>query len=89
MVSINCAEDQQFLEGLMSGRDSYYIGFTDVSKEGTFYWSDGSKGSFTKWLSTEPNDAGGKEDCTHFYIGKGWNDLPCDTAIEHYFACEM
>ena len=35
----------------------------------------------------EPNDAGGNEDCAHFWGAGGlWNDIPC--GFELGFLCE-
>lgn len=90
LVSINCAADQKFLDSLMAGRGSYYIGFTDAGVEGTFRWSDGSDGSFTNWHPKEPNNNGGSEDCAIAIPGSGWNDLPCVPKYSlNYFPCEM
>ncbi|XP_062507025.1 macrophage mannose receptor 1-like [Corticium candelabrum] len=89
LVSVNCEEDQRFLDSFMSRRSWYYIGFTDVRVEGTFRWSDGSTSTYTKWLANEPNNAGSNEDCTGAVIGRGWNDVKCHHQYRHYYACEM
>ena len=89
LVSVNCEEDQKFLDSFMTGRSWYYIGFTDASGEGTFRWSDGSTSTYTKWLANEPNNAGSNEDCAVAHIGKGWNDVPCHNKYRHYYACEI
>ena len=89
LVSVNCEEDQKFLDSFMTGRGWYYIGFTDASVEGTFRWSDGSTSTYTKWLANEPNNAESNEDCTVALIGRGWNDIKCHHQYRHYYACEM
>ena len=90
LVSVNCEEDQKFLNSFMAGRKPYPIGFTDASKEGTFRWSDGSTSTYTKWVVNEPNNKGSNEDCTDDTINMGWNDIPCSHKFNHhYFPCEM
>jgi hypothetical protein len=60
---------------------AWWIGFNDVSSEGSWVWSDGSSVTYTHWNSGEPNDSGG-EDCADTNSGTsgGWNDLNCSTS---------
>ena len=89
LISVNCEEDQRFLDSFMTRRNMYYIGFTDASVEGTFRWSDGTTSTYTKWFANEPDNGGSNEDCTAAYIGRGWSDIKCHHQYLHYFACEM
>lgn len=62
-------------------------------QEGKFIW-DATGGvvssGYTNWVSGEPNDAGGNEDCIHIGVyaeyGKAWNDLICGKLL--YAICE-
>ena len=59
-----------------------------------FQWIDGSTGTFRKWNTGEPNNAGGAEDCVNtrsaLFI---WNDRNCDWKGPGYIckakACEF
>jgi gliding motility-associated-like protein len=55
-----------------------WIGFNDEAQEGNFIWYDQSQIVYTNWASSEPNNAGGDEDCTQIYPDGRWNDLPCN-----------
>ncbi len=60
----------------------YWIGLSDVAREGRFRWVDGSEMRYEHWDEGEPNDAGGGEDCVHFYGHNGrWNDIPCEAEL--------
>ncbi|GCB75918.1 hypothetical protein scyTo_0019821, partial [Scyliorhinus torazame] len=47
-----------------------WIGFSDLYKEGTFLWTDGSSSGFTKWRTGEPNNLNKTENCVHVWSGK-------------------
>jgi hypothetical protein len=76
LVSINDADEQAFVNGLLSG--STWIGFTD---EGTSVWAwiSGDAVTYTNWSTYEPN-GGTNENCgvSEQAWGGLWNDLPCD-----------
>jgi len=66
----------------------YWIGLSDRDEEGAFVWVDGTELDFEDWHEGEPNDAGGGEDCAHYWGASGhWNDLPCAHRIG--FVCEQ
>ena len=43
--------------------------------------------TYTSWISGEPNDAGGTEDCVQVQAERGWNDIPC-TSTQPYVCSE-
>ena len=64
-----------------------------------FYTVRGVEPSYTNWLTGEPNDSGGNEDCVEMVFkspflkngsegGGKWNDLPCNGFPRH-FVCQM
>ena len=60
---------------------SIWIGLNDISKEGNYQWIDGSGGiaSYSNWISGEPNNANGAQNCMVLwsgYQGK-WGDIEC------------
>ncbi len=66
----------------------WWMGFNDISSEGSWVWEDGSAVSYTNWHSGEPNDSGG-EDCgqiNRFHPDVTWNDEPCSSSF--YYICE-
>ena len=90
LATIDDASEDSWLD---STADSYstlkwWFGLNDISREGTFVWSDGSTSTYTNWKSGEPNNAGGNEDCAQInrYTDGTWNDEPCSSAF--YFICE-
>ena len=79
-----------FLSALISATTTWWIGISDSIDEGTFrYQSNGEPVPFAHysdvqfhngmdpWLSKEPNNGNGNEDCVVMDDGK-WNDVPCD-----------
>lgn len=61
-------------------QQSYWIGAADF-KETEWTWViDLSKLGYSNWNSGQPNNAGGNEDCAHFYkpFNYEWNDMPCN-----------
>jgi uncharacterized protein YegL len=87
LASCHSKEENDFLVKRLS---SQWLGLTDVANEGTFVWTDGTKLDFTNWGVGEPNDHGGKEDCTHTGLNKDkphlWNDIDCER--KYAFHCK-
>ena len=63
-----------------------WIGYNDISSEGTWQWSDGTSNDYNvSWNSGEPNDYGG-EDCATFraVASISLNDAPCSTEYSQF-----
>ncbi|XP_040146477.2 CD209 antigen-like protein C [Ictidomys tridecemlineatus] len=87
LVIINSDEEQSFLQLTTKKRGHTWMGLSDLNKEATWHWVDGSPLSlrFMKyWNPTEPNNLG-QEDCAEF-DGDGWNDAKCD--ISKFWVCK-
>ena len=72
-----------------SGVDRAYIGLNDRSQEGKYVWNNGQEACYTNWMSGEPNDHNGAEDCVEALKINGkyvWNDIPCNW--HRYYVCE-
>ncbi|XP_064081675.1 CD209 antigen-like isoform X2 [Macrobrachium nipponense] len=87
-VQISSFAEWDFVSGLIE--EKTWLGLNDQDEEGTFRWSsDKSLPQYNKWMSGEPNDYYGDEDCviSHPYYDNHWNDINCDS--EYKFACEV
>ena len=56
LVSINDAAEQKWIVGIF-GSAPYWIGLTDVEKEGEWSWENGEPVNYTNWAPNEPQDA--------------------------------
>ncbi|XP_052401359.1 ladderlectin-like [Carassius gibelio] len=76
-----------FLRKCASGMPRTWIGAHDAIKNNVWFWSDGSKFDYSDWLTGEPNEYGGKENCVELAYGaeQRWNDLDCATPLN--FIC--
>ncbi|XP_012373228.1 CD209 antigen [Octodon degus] len=88
LVIVESADEQSFLQLTSKSKGHTWMGLSDLNKESTWHWVDGSPLllSFMKyWNPSEPNNLG-EEDCAEF-DGDGWNDARCD--ISKYFICKQ
>ncbi|XP_014898347.1 lactose-binding lectin l-2-like [Poecilia latipinna] len=92
LVSIHSLEEENFVKRLIRNiaqvDNIYWIGLSDIHKDGTYFWSDGSRFNFSFWNAGEPNNNGGSEPCVHSNVGsaKGWNDTLC--RLKYSFVCK-
>ncbi|XP_051784470.1 C-type lectin domain family 3 member A-like [Erpetoichthys calabaricus] len=87
LVIIESMEEENFLEdkaNILTGENyGYWIGLTDLEKEGQFVWVDSRPldPKYRFWERTEPN-GGQKENCVQMWLisqWKRWHDFPCVT----------
>lgn len=85
LAIINSRAENDYVQGQINlrGQGASWLGADDLSEEGTFRWSDGTKvvDGYQQWQDGEPNDYFGGEDCTEMYDSGTWNDLPCDYGL--------
>ena len=80
LVSINDEAEQKWLSGIF-GRRPYWIGLTDLAKEGEWGWTSGEPVTYTNWAPYEPMDADrGEED--YVFMGHSLNGEWSDVGTE-------
>ncbi|XP_074468878.1 ladderlectin-like [Sebastes fasciatus] len=83
LVSIHSLNEENFVKSLIKNFDHTegrtWIGLSDIHKEGTWMWSDGSAVDFVFWSTREPNNHKRREHCVHKNNDnvQRWNDVPC------------
>ncbi|XP_035039049.1 lactose-binding lectin l-2-like [Hippoglossus stenolepis] len=83
LVSIHSLDEHNFVKTMIKNFDhaegKTWIGLSDLHKEGSWMWSDGSAMDFTFWFSGEPNNNEGREHCCYNNISDDtkWNDGYC------------
>ncbi|XP_062590373.1 galactose-specific lectin nattectin-like, partial [Saccostrea cucullata] len=83
------AESLQLLSiiGRLTAQD-FWIGLNDREKEGDWQWSDGTPLDYKKWLTSQPDNWQGYENCaTYRRTNRGFNDLFCVTKLP--FICKV
>ncbi|XP_059205971.1 lactose-binding lectin l-2-like [Centropristis striata] len=89
LVSLHSLDEQNFVKSLIKNFDHAegmtWIGLSDVHKEGSWMWSDGTAVDFVFWKTGEPNNGlgGPYEHCVHNnYPGTlKWNDGLCSATL--------
>ncbi|XP_041471501.1 alpha-N-acetylgalactosamine-specific lectin-like [Lytechinus variegatus] len=89
LVSIHCAEENDFIRGLsQTNRPDLWIGLHQPDPNGIFVWSDGTQFNYTNWRNNEPNNGGGNEDCVVSRQNNGkWNDISCAVSVP--YVCKL
>lgn len=54
-----------------------WIGASDQDKEDVFQWTNKENVVFSNWISGQPDNYGGGEDCVALCLNGQWNDYPC------------
>ncbi len=93
LVTINSAEENDFLARQFSHLTQAYIGFTNDGIPGQWRWVDGSNVGYTNWNDwdginwAEPNNWGGNESVAVIILNGSdsrwngrWNDVPEDVS---------
>ncbi|KAK1172212.1 lectin-like [Acipenser oxyrinchus oxyrinchus] len=83
LASVHSVEENNFIQNLINKNDASdaftWLGGSDCFREGSWYWTDGSKWDYNNWKKGEPNNLS-IENCliTNFWVPGGWNDIACN-----------
>ena len=64
-----------------------YIGLTDFSIEEQWVWEDESVTKYLNFMSGQPNNWHGMEDCVVMTSDGKWNDVACN--LKYNFVCKQ
>lgn len=73
----SAAENAALQELITAQNKAAFLGMTDSKKEGTFVYPSGEPLVYSNWVSGEPNNAGGVENCVEMFTNGKWNDKNC------------
>eukprot|EP00795_Rhopilema_esculentum_P005038 gene5038-148_t len=67
--------------------EKFWIGYRDKGMDGTWNWTDSSRGIYTNWASEADDDNGQRRDCVILQSEHGkWKDKPCSSNLP--FLCK-
>lgn len=66
---------RDFITSRFSGQ--YWIGATDLEREGTFVWVDGTPAKYKDFADGEPDNLGGRANCVAVDRDRLWHDRHC------------
>jgi hypothetical protein len=71
--------------GLLGGEG--WIGYDDLTEEGTFRWITGATSTFNNFTGSDPND-NNNEDCTNLRPDGTWHDAGCENSYHPICECD-
>lgn len=78
LAVIETEEENTYLRGVLNNGGNAWIGFDDLTVEGTFKWVTGVTGSYSGYSGGEPNDGmTNGEDCAMLKNDGKWDDNDC------------
>jgi len=90
LATLTSAAENDLVTALLSGQEAW-IGFEDMTLEGSFRWVTGELVNYTNFADGEPNDGGGNEDCAitnkiESETSGQWDDRNC--GLPYGYVCE-
>ncbi|NWH54148.1 CL17A protein, partial [Fregata magnificens] len=87
LAIINTEQENKFLANHIMDDRVFWLGLTDMHKEGDWQWVNSHPLSLSFWKSGEPNNVGHNgEHCTFIYSNGRWNDADC--SVPQSWICE-
>ncbi|NWZ30983.1 CL17A protein, partial [Asarcornis scutulata] len=81
LAIVNSKLENKFLANYIMETQVFWLGLSDMHKEGDWQWVDGRSLSLSFWNSGEPNNVGQHgEDCATVSSRGLWNDATCSGA---------
>ncbi|XP_009465922.1 PREDICTED: C-type lectin domain family 17, member A-like [Nipponia nippon] len=78
LAIVDTEQENKFLANHVMENRVFWLGLTDMHKEGDWQWVNGRSLSLSFWNSGEPNNVGHHgEDCVTIYSSGRWNDATC------------
>lgn len=89
LAYVGDAKENEFIKGLISGgqKGGYWLGGEEVTRGGTYQWTDGSLFGYSNFGSGQPDHYQGTEHYLEMYKYGTWNDN-CNVAGRG-FVCEF
>jgi len=83
LATLTSAAEDSLVNARFIGYGHFWIGATDVRKEGTFKWVTGERFHYTNWAPGQPDNQGGIQDCVQVWDSPpdSWDDLNCATSL--------
>lgn len=86
LAVVDDAAENTYLTTLFSGGEGW-IGFDDLTEEGTFQWVTGSTSAFRGFRAPDPNNTN-NEDCVGLRDDTSWHDAGCEDARRPLCECD-
>ncbi|NXI73468.1 CL17A protein, partial [Anseranas semipalmata] len=81
LAIVNTEQENKFVANHIMETRVFWLGLSDMHKEGDWQWLDGRSLSLEFWKSGEPNNVGHQgEDCATVSSSGLWNDATCSSA---------
>ncbi|NXS41034.1 CL17A protein, partial [Balaeniceps rex] len=78
LAIVDSEQENRFFANQIKENQVFWLGLTDMHKEGSWQWVNGRSVSLSFWNSGEPNNVGQHgEDCATIYPNGHWNDVTC------------
>lgn len=91
LVTINSAEENQFVAGFADYSSLFWLGATDAATEGTWQWITGEPFSYVNWAENQPDNYAGDEGAENYLLNAdangNWVDICGCTPF--LFICEI
>lgn len=86
LAAVNDAAENTYLAGLLPGGEGW-IGYDDLTQEGTFTWVTGATSPYENFTGPDPNNTN-NEDCTGLRADKSWHDAGCEDSRRPICECD-
>ena len=92
LATVESLAESEFLRGLQKQPADLSLGLSDHASEGQFRFVTGAvltESPYQSWLTGQPNDLDGAEDCVILRLDGLWRDDRCDRASAYVCECDL